>query len=42
MTKNNNKVLMTLCFCALLGGIVAALIIRYLMNKYFPEDVVEK
>lgn len=38
MTKNNSKVFMTLCFCALIGGIVAGLIIRYLMRKFFPEE----
>lgn len=41
MTRNNNKVFMTLCLCALVGGVVAAVIIRYLMQKYFPEDMIE-
>jgi len=41
MTRNNSKVFMTLCICALIGGIVAGFIIRYLMRKFFPEDKVE-
>ena len=42
MTRNNSKVLMTLCLCALVGGIVAGLIIRFLMRKFFPTDYPEE
>lgn len=42
MTRNNSKVMMTLAVCALFGGIIAGLIIRYLMRRFFPQDLVEQ
>lgn len=38
LTKNNTKVFITLGICALIGGIIAGLLIRFLMRKFFPED----
>lgn len=38
MNKNNTKVMWTLAICALVGGVVAGFMIRYLMRVYFPEE----
>ena len=42
LTKNNTKVLVTLAICALIGGIIAGLLIRFLMRKFFPSDEEEQ
>lgn len=38
MTSENHKVFVVLGVCALMGGIVAGFIIRYLMRMYFPAQ----
>ena len=38
MTKDNKGVFIALGVCALLGGLVAGFIIRYLMKTYFPVE----
>ena len=38
MNRNNSKVMWTLAICALFGGLIAGLMIRFLIRKYFPEE----
>lgn len=38
MNRNNSKVMWTLCICAFFGALLAGLMIRYLMRKFFPEE----
>ena len=38
MTDKNYNVVVALAVCALIGGLVAGLIIRYMMRTYFPME----